>query len=180
MCATLDAFPRRCQAATRPTNEQEERSDYRKAEPPAPELPPRPLPPRPRGLDPPVVVRVPRPPGFRCGGRRYSDPPAPLPGQSPSRPTAPAVASLSPPSRTGSVLARGRPCLGEAAAPGAARVRRRGAAAAAHHGGRESEEDDNESMEAPGRRRGRSPSEASTENIVFRAVPVPRRLWASF
>mgnify|MGYP003316143346 CR=1 FL=1 len=79
-----------------------------RSEPPAPELPPRPLPPRPRGLDPPVVVRVPRPPGFRCGGRRYSDPPAPLPGQSPvSRPTAPAVASLSPPSRTGSYSREG-------------------------------------------------------------------------
>ena len=36
----------------------------------------------------------------------------------------------------GQLLARGRPRVGEAAPPGAARVRRRGAAAAAHHGGR--------------------------------------------
>ena len=94
VCATLDAF----------LDDVSSDAAYKRArravglpeaEPPAPELPPRPLPPRPRGLDPPVVVRVPRPPGFRCGGRRYSDPPAPLPGQSPSRPTAPAVASLS-------------------------------------------------------------------------------------
>ena len=76
VCATLDAF----------LDDVNSDAAYKRArravglpesEPPAPELPPRPLPPRPRGLDPPIVVRVPRPPGFRCGGRRYSDPPAP-------------------------------------------------------------------------------------------------------
>ena len=80
VCATLDAF----------LDDVTSDAAYKRArravglpesEPPAPELPPRPLPPRPRGLDPPVVVRVPRPPGFRCGGRSATRPAgAELPG----------------------------------------------------------------------------------------------------
>ena len=58
VCATLDAF----------LDDVSSDAAYKRArravglpeaEPPAPELPPRPLPPRPRGLDPPIVVRVP-------------------------------------------------------------------------------------------------------------------------
>ena len=178
VCATLDAF----------LDDVSSDAAYKRArravglpesEPPAPELPPRPLPPRPRGLDPPVVVRVPRPPGFRCGGRTLLRPAgAELPGTisitddgAGRRVVVAAVAD-------GQLLARGRPRLGKPRHP-ARPASDDEAPPPPPIMEEESEEDDNESdggaWEAPRP----ASSEASTENIVFRAVPVPRGLRAA-
>ena len=168
VCATLDAF---LDDVSSDAAKARRAVGLPEAEPPAPELPrgrsastPRPRPAR---------RREGAAAGFRCGGRRYSDPPAPLPGQShhdrrrrPSRRR-----------RADGLYSREGGLSGMQRHPARPRPTT-SAAAAAHH--RRVSEDDNESM---GRLGGAAPEasrEASTKNIVFRAVPVPRGLRASF